>query len=432
VLYVDSNGELSEERGFAGPIATVMDDEFYGRYHRVWKIDRSMITEHIVSWSAPDHVVPEAIMSWPGNGLLDNGEPIRIAPFVDLNSNDMYEPMLGEYPLIKGDQAVYAITHTESYIENVSQDHLPLPFDLHIMHYQYDGELYPSLKNVIFVNYQYINRSENIFTDLRFGQFIDPDIGYPFDDLVGCDSTISLIYGYNSVDTDSMYESEYDFNGTLPAVGLKFLNEPLRSHVSERIWSSAQQLDDLLFGTQSGLPFMDLGYPTNFQFPGGDFQDVVTGGLGTDRRSVGATGPFTLGPGDTLCMDLAFIYARAASGGAYASVEALKLRADSVQAAYEVFNTGCTSYPSMVGMTERLVAPTLQVYPNPSLGLVTVQSDEPQHELSVLDMQGRVLMQLQPQRAQVVLDLRGLSDGTYLLRTVSAGGTAVRTLVLER
>jgi hypothetical protein len=93
-------------------------------------------------------------------------------------------------------------------------------------------------------------------------------------------------------------------------------------------------LDDVMYGLeQFGEPFQQLGYPTHFQFPGApSSEQVPTFGIHPGpQMAVGASGPFTMGPGDTLCMDLAFIYARAGSGGAYASVEALKLRADSVQ-----------------------------------------------------------------------------------------------------
>lgn len=416
----------------AGPHALVMDDAFLERYHRVWKLDRAQVQAHIAGWNAPGYTMPEAIASWPGNGDESNGEPAQLAPFADLNANGVYEPQQGEYPVIKGDQAVYAITHTNDRFDLYGGTLQSLPFDLHIMHYSFHGDGDHALDHTVFINYKYVNRSDLLFTDIRYGQYADIDIGNPDDDFAGCDSIRNMFFAYNWDDNDETTISGLGYGTQPPALGVRFLSQPLRSH--RNIPSAGPEvvsLDDAMYGLWYGAPFTQLGYPTHFQYPGGSFIEQQITLANSDRRSVGATGPFTLGPGDTLCMDLAFIYARAAGGGAYASVEALKLRADSVQAAYDVFNTGCTSYPSMVGITERQDAPSLLLYPNPARTHLTVQVDAHIQELSVLDMQGRILLQRRPSGKQVVIDIQHLSSGTYLLRALTPAGIAARTVVVE-
>jgi len=131
-------------------------------------------------------------------------------------------------------------------------------------------------------------------------------------------------------------------------------------------------------------------------------------------------------------MDLAFIYARAGSGGAYASVEALKLRADSVQAAYDLFNTGCTAFPTMVGIAELADAHQLRVFPNPARSLVTVQADERILSLEILDLQGRKVYSEPTRSDRVDVELVGLASGTYLIHVVTAQRQLVQRLVLER
>ncbi|MFT4522925.1 MAG: hypothetical protein ACI8ZN_001877, partial [Bacteroidia bacterium] len=50
-----------------------------------------------------------SINNWPGNGNASKGEPTLIAPFKDLNGNNIYEPANGEYPLIRGEESHFAI-----------------------------------------------------------------------------------------------------------------------------------------------------------------------------------------------------------------------------------------------------------------------------------------------------------------------------------
>ena len=422
---------FNSERVWAGPLAVVMDSVFVSKYHRVWKLDRAQVQSHIAGWNDQGYVMPESIASWPGNGDLGNGEPARLAPFADLNGNGLYEPAEGEYPLIKGDQAIYAITHTTEQGSFFSDTLSALPFDLHIMHYAFEGTDDPALAQTIFVNYQYVNRSEQTFTDIRFGQFADIDIGNPDDDFAGCDSTRNMFFVYNWDDLDES-TSLPSYGSQPPAVGVKFLEVPMLSH---RIWlreSPAMiSLNDMMYGLRSGEPFDELGYPTHYQYPGGSFIEEVPTLATPDRTAVGATGPFTMGPGDTLCMDLAFIYARASSGGAYASVEALKLRADSVQASYDGFGIGCGSYPSMVSVPTVELEERVRLFPNPASAQITVESDTRMEAMDLLDVHGRVVRTVADRGTLHHVDLRGLPAGTYVVRVRTAQLVHVHRLVVQ-
>ena len=48
-----------------------------------------------------------------------------------------------------------------------------------------------------FYNYELVNRSTYTLTETYFGQFVDPDMGNPQDDFVGCDVQRGLGYCYN-------------------------------------------------------------------------------------------------------------------------------------------------------------------------------------------------------------------------------------------
>src|SRR5690606_9603222 len=84
--------------------------------------------------------------------------------------------------------------------------------------------------------------------------------------------------------------------------------------------------------------------PARYQFPG-DSDPLGAGTNGEamppwtessavnmpgDRRGVASMGPFTLSPGQVQDIVVAYVYARAGSGGPAASVQALQLRVDSI------------------------------------------------------------------------------------------------------
>ncbi len=92
--------------------------------------------------------------------------------------------------------------------------------------------------------------------------------------------------------------------------------------------------------------------PTNFMFPGNPSTDPCGWGLGGipqqdpwseetadnypgDRRFVQSAGPFTLQPGAVNDITIGAVYARAASGGAWASVEAVRRADDKAQILFE-------------------------------------------------------------------------------------------------
>lgn len=407
---------------WSGPQAEVMDDAFYGRYHRVWKLDRSQVQAHIANWNEPGYMMPVDIRDWPGNGDASNGEPGRLAPFADINGNDLYEPHLGEHPVFKGAQAVYSIQHTtQDPYGSVEQP--AFHFDLHVLAYAYEGSD-PALKQTVFVNYTYVNRSAVAVENIRFGQFADFDIGCGDDDLVGCDSTRNLFFAYNRSDYDGPCAGVQGYLEQPPAQGARFLNRPLRSHrplgpvsINPQQWEvTYPDFHDLMEGTTNGEPFTYMGYPTHFLFPSANWPDQFDPVTPSDRLSVAATGPFTLGPGDTLCIDLAFIYARAASGGAYASVEALKVRSDSVQAFYNAQGIACNLYPVMTGVREQLRSAALRLFPNPAAQSVTLQSDGPLGEVFVFDMQGRMVHRDRTAQTRLAIDIAHWAPGAYAVR----------------
>ena len=76
------------------------------------------------------------------------------------------------------------------------------------------------LSGVVFVQHLIINKSADTLSDAYLGLLADWDIGDAEDDLIGCDTTLQLCYGYNGTDRDPAF-------GVAPAVGVMVLRSPV-------------------------------------------------------------------------------------------------------------------------------------------------------------------------------------------------------------
>src|SRR5262249_47415907 len=157
--------------------------------------DKSVIDYHIQHWNDLGYVVPQALADWPANGHPPLAQVL--APFVDLNGNYIYEPALGDYPFIPGDQATYDIFNDVANIHTETGG-VPLGVEVHQMSYEINSPTDSFLTNTVFIRYEIGNRSDTSYHDVYIGIWTDFDIGYPNDDYVGTDVGRNMYYGYNS------------------------------------------------------------------------------------------------------------------------------------------------------------------------------------------------------------------------------------------
>lgn len=191
------------------------------KWDKLWKINREEINFHIANYANQNYTPIPAILSWPGNGNPSMGQSQKLAPFKDLNSNGIYEPLLGDYPLIKGDQSIYFIMNDDTIHTLSNGDRLKAEF--HVMAYGFNCSSSPALMNTLFLNYRIINKSNDILTRLKIGNWTDGDVGNYDDDYVGSDVQNSLYYFYNgdTIDENNGGASGYEKNP--PAIGIVFL-----------------------------------------------------------------------------------------------------------------------------------------------------------------------------------------------------------------
>lgn len=170
------------------------------------------------------------------------------------------------------------------------------------------------LGNIMFIQFELINKGGIVLDSCYVGLWDDPDMGDASDDLVACDTTLSLGYCYNGGPTDATYGT------TPPAIGMDFFQGPevpvgsgnyLPMTSFSYYWNGAPDPygdpEDAIQGynflrgfLSDGSVLLDHeGNPTKFAFAG----DPVTGSghldsSPADRRFLMASGPFTLNPND--------------------------------------------------------------------------------------------------------------------------------------
>ncbi len=207
-----------------GPVSNIYDSVYDVKWFKIWKLTKQEINYHKSHWWESGYAPIEDILTWPGNGDESAGQLAQLAPYYDKNNDGIYEPMDGDYPVIKGDQALF-------FIFNDARDYhsetggLPLGIEMHGMAYAFDTPDDSALWNSTFLHYDIINLSDTTYHDTYMGIFTDTDLGYAWDDYIGCDVQRGFYYGYNGIPVDGGGEPE-SYGEHPPAQGIMFLGGP--------------------------------------------------------------------------------------------------------------------------------------------------------------------------------------------------------------
>lgn len=211
---------------YAGP---VMDSTNYSIYqdttwNYIWNLKRSDIEYHKTHWNDPDYMPIIDILTWPGNGNISLGQAGRLAPFHDENGDGIYRPGEGDYPAIRGDQALFFIFNDDRG-KHLETGGGKLRVEVHGMAYAYNLPADSAFNKTIFLNYKVYNWSSRTFHDTYIGTFTDMDIGYWKDDFQQCDVGRGSIIGYNGRAVDGSGQPEA-YGTHPPAQSVTFLAGP--------------------------------------------------------------------------------------------------------------------------------------------------------------------------------------------------------------
>lgn len=203
------------------------DNATIDKWAKIWKVTSADIDNFLAQTNHTVNNTPAAVLHWPGRGntyargnnniLLDIQEDM--APYYDFNSNGKYEPLLGEYPLLKGKQLLWWVINDNGPLHNATNNGQSLKIQVEVTADAYSNG---TLKdNVVYYSYRLKNRSGINYTNMRFGQYVDFDLGVFSNDYVGYDSTFRIGYVYN----DSS-DGNWGYGNSVPIVGLTFIVVP--------------------------------------------------------------------------------------------------------------------------------------------------------------------------------------------------------------
>lgn len=260
-----------------GPLTTdgtaAISAEVCSEYDKHFPMTRAEVDQFIQWWNSdnkseefPGYTIPSTIMDWPANGDVAQGQSYYLAPFYDNNGDGEYDPNSGDYPyyditnelcpinyagdpsyvpaetmeeiytdygvplvgsilvdqVIKGDQTLWWIFNDKGNAHTETQGS---PIGMEIRAQAFAFATNDEINNMTFYSYEIINRSTFELTNTYFCPWVDTDLGYAWDDYVGCDVLRGLGYCYNGVAVDGSGEPEA-YGSQPPAVGVDFFQGP--------------------------------------------------------------------------------------------------------------------------------------------------------------------------------------------------------------
>ena len=232
------------------------------QYDKHWVITRGEV-EQFKAWYAnpakyPNYTVPKSITDWKycANGDVSLGQCYYLAPYVSADgSGDAYNPDNGDYPfydfgntlckkqiatpgctagdlnggngiladqVLKGDQTIWWVFNDKGNIHTETGG-AAIGLEIHAQAFAFTTN--DEINNMTFYSYEIINRSTFRLTQTYFSQWVDSDIGYAWDDYVGCDVLRGLGYTYNGKDVDGSGQPQA-YGAHPPAVGVDFFQGP--------------------------------------------------------------------------------------------------------------------------------------------------------------------------------------------------------------
>jgi hypothetical protein len=219
-LANDESGYNEQYNELPGPYTTnILYDELQeAKYNRPYRVSVQMIEDHIdsVQSGSSTYVPAWEIRNWPAHGNSALGQAADLAPFVDNNSNGVYEPLLGEYPSIYGNNCVFSITH---YRDNGNTNKA---LEFHSYVYTQACDTTETFDNVLMRKVKVLSRGAEI-DSLFFGGQFDGDLGNFNDDYAGTNVGLGLVYNYNADAFDENNSGIYGYHDTLAAQGLMVL-----------------------------------------------------------------------------------------------------------------------------------------------------------------------------------------------------------------
>lgn len=232
---------------WSGPLDTTnasADPAVCAKYDQIYSITRTEV-EDFVAGGLPS----AALTNWPGNGDVSKKQGKRLAPFVDVDNDGVYDPAGSrDYPAydienkaekdnlgfcktkLFGDQTLFWVFNDNGGIHTETQG---VPIGVEVRAQAFAFKTNDEINNMTFYSYEVYNRSSFQLNQTYFTVWTDADLGYFLDDYVGCDVKRGLGYIYNADPFDETAMGTNGYQDYPPALGCDFFKGPLADYNPE-------------------------------------------------------------------------------------------------------------------------------------------------------------------------------------------------------
>jgi len=192
-------------------------------YNRVYPIKRAEVINFQVNFGTPGYQIPQNILDWPGTYSFNSLNYV-IAPFHDQNQDGIYNPYDGDYPKMKGDEAVFIVRN--DFAPHVCSGGTGVGSEYHFLIYAFNDPIVASLNNTVFAEVTIINRGSVSLENAFLGCWTDLDIGNAEDDFIASNVAGGYYYGYNGDTFDDPGSGQYGYGNNPPVQAVVFLGGP--------------------------------------------------------------------------------------------------------------------------------------------------------------------------------------------------------------
>lgn len=426
---IDGNSELrlaantyrqSGNDFWPGPVADTYDNIYDDIYNTVWHLHKIDIENHIANYNTAGYTVPASIETWPANGNTTNGEVQNLAPYQDINANDIYEPELGDYPLIRGDEALYVIYNDDKAIHTETGGQ-KIKAEIHHMLYAYNNPGHVNY-NVVYSHYTIHNRSSFEFPNFFVSHWVD----FSNTGAYGTHVPNNMIFSYDSLETSV-------FGPNSPAIGVKSLNHNLdysifynnnNSALSGNPTMATEYYRYMIAQWRNSAQLANNGTTVSHMYPGDSDTTNYESWFDTyipfsDRRSVSSITVPSFGPGEHICFDNAIIFAYDQTLTGLDQVQNLFTLSDQVQDFYDTQYDNCEDV-SDLSLFEvfSLNGNNLSVeHENNTIVLELDVALDTDLNIKVIDITGRTVVQNTLKRGDISIqiELQKATPGTYFI-----------------
>lgn len=357
-------------------------------YNRFWKVNGTDIDDFIAcrdanGGSCPEAQIPASILEWPakgnprakgalGNYLTINSE---LAPFFDYDGDGLYDPTLGDYPILNADcgdnyadQMIFWVYNDKG---NIHTETGGQAIGIQVNALAFAFATSDEVNDMTFYRYKLINRGNIDIGNFYMAQWVDADLGCFLNDYVGCDTVrdLGICYNGTSVDADCATRG---YGEDPPLIGIDFFEGPLgdpdtlgQRHKLGMAAFTYYNNDFSVTGNpetavhyynymtgfwKDNTPFTSdqpNAYggtvPTKFMFPSSpdkspypDFwSECSVNNTAADRRFLQSSGPFTLKPGAVNNITVGAVWVRPSGVYPCPNFESIGSASDKAQALFD-------------------------------------------------------------------------------------------------